>query len=383
MPDFDLVKDGARQMTICNACRYCEGYCAVFPAMEQRRIFTKADLTYLANLCFDCRDCYYACQYAPPHEFGVNIPKLMSGLRADTWLAGSAAEFALSPSGQLRFALTRELELHAAIALAHQARGSPVPLPSLGDLPLDAGLESALQAELGASLRPGADLQLEAAYFYHRYRDVVYLELILDCAGNTDPEAAQNILREGVPGSICRAQGLPTADGLTHGLELYVKRELGARVVGFVSYTLAFARATARDGTHFTPQSDVRHVANAVLRFDLGAGFTLGLRLHLRSGKTSVNTLFDTASARFERVEARLPGFFRADVRASYSWKVPFGRMELSAGVQNLTASSEPTNRDCVFDPTGDWSSSRVPIVCTIDYQRAILLPNLGIRAEM
>ena len=85
MPALDLLKEGARQMTICNACRYCEGYCAVFPAMEQRRIFTKADLTYLANLCFDCRDCYYACQYAPPHEFAVNVPKLMSGLRADTY----------------------------------------------------------------------------------------------------------------------------------------------------------------------------------------------------------------------------------------------------------------------------------------------------------
>ena len=36
---LDLVKDGERQMTICNACRYCEGYCAVFPAMEQRRRF--------------------------------------------------------------------------------------------------------------------------------------------------------------------------------------------------------------------------------------------------------------------------------------------------------------------------------------------------------
>jgi citrate/tricarballylate utilization protein len=84
LPD-DLVRDGERQMTICNACRYCEGYCAVFPAMEQRRIFTKADLVYLANLCFDCRDCYYACPYAPPHEFGVNIPKLMADLRADTY----------------------------------------------------------------------------------------------------------------------------------------------------------------------------------------------------------------------------------------------------------------------------------------------------------
>ena len=85
MPDSDIVNDGARQMTICNACRYCEGYCAVFPAMEQRRIFTKADLIYLANLCFDCRDCYYACQYAPPHAFAVNIPRLMAELRADTY----------------------------------------------------------------------------------------------------------------------------------------------------------------------------------------------------------------------------------------------------------------------------------------------------------
>jgi citrate/tricarballylate utilization protein len=42
-------------MRICNACRYCEGYCAVFPAMEQRRVFTKADLTYLPIFA-DCRD---------------------------------------------------------------------------------------------------------------------------------------------------------------------------------------------------------------------------------------------------------------------------------------------------------------------------------------
>ena len=85
MPGAEVLQDGTRQMMICNACRYCEGYCAVFPAMEQRRTFTKADLTYLANLCFDCRDCYYACQYAPPHEFAVNIPKLMAEVRADTY----------------------------------------------------------------------------------------------------------------------------------------------------------------------------------------------------------------------------------------------------------------------------------------------------------
>ena len=85
MPALDLIKEAERQMTICNACRYCEGYCAVFPAMELRRAFTEGDLVYLANLCFDCRDCYYACQFAPPHEFMVNVPQVFAQIRAETY----------------------------------------------------------------------------------------------------------------------------------------------------------------------------------------------------------------------------------------------------------------------------------------------------------
>ena len=39
----------ARDLQICNACRYCEGFCAVFPAMTQRLEFGQADIHYLAN----------------------------------------------------------------------------------------------------------------------------------------------------------------------------------------------------------------------------------------------------------------------------------------------------------------------------------------------
>jgi citrate/tricarballylate utilization protein len=74
-----------RFVEICNACRYCEGYCAVFPAIELRRQFTSGDLSYLANLCHDCRGCYYSCQYAPPHEFALNLPKAFSDLRLETY----------------------------------------------------------------------------------------------------------------------------------------------------------------------------------------------------------------------------------------------------------------------------------------------------------
>ncbi len=72
-------------MTICNACRYCEGFCAVFPAMERRLQFSAADLNYLANLCHNCSECFYACQYAPPHEFAVNVPKVLAEIRVQSY----------------------------------------------------------------------------------------------------------------------------------------------------------------------------------------------------------------------------------------------------------------------------------------------------------
>ncbi len=75
----------ARQLQICNACRYCEGFCAVFPAMTRRLEFGKADIHYLANLCHNCGACYHACQYAPPHEFAVNVPQSMAQVRAQTY----------------------------------------------------------------------------------------------------------------------------------------------------------------------------------------------------------------------------------------------------------------------------------------------------------
>ena len=76
-----------RMLQICNACRYCEGFCAVFPAMTRRIEFTPSVVNYLANLCHNCGACLHACQYAPPHEFGVNIPRVMAQVRKETYIA--------------------------------------------------------------------------------------------------------------------------------------------------------------------------------------------------------------------------------------------------------------------------------------------------------
>lgn len=81
-----LVEAG-RLMTVCNSCRYCEGLCAVFPAMEMRRAFSDGDLNYLANLCHGCGACYADCQFAPPHEFNINVPSVFGRVRAQSYAA--------------------------------------------------------------------------------------------------------------------------------------------------------------------------------------------------------------------------------------------------------------------------------------------------------
>lgn len=108
-------KEVARQLQICNGCRYCEGFCAVFPAMTRRLEFGKADIHYLANLCHNCGACLHACQYAPPHEFAINVPKAMATVRGQTY-----ADYAWPPAlGTLyqRNGLTLSLALAASLTL--------------------------------------------------------------------------------------------------------------------------------------------------------------------------------------------------------------------------------------------------------------------------
>ena len=80
------VRDEAqRAFDICNACRYCEGFCAVFQEMTEHRTFDISQIDHLANLCHNCTACYHACQYKPPHEFNLNVPKTLAELRPLTW----------------------------------------------------------------------------------------------------------------------------------------------------------------------------------------------------------------------------------------------------------------------------------------------------------
>jgi len=119
---LEMFEEAERQITACNACRYCEGFCPVFPAMERRTLFLKRDLVYLANLCHDCKACYYACPYTPPNELAINIPAILSEVRLSSYkeytsprnLAAAFEKSGRSMAGVALFSIA----LMVAIALA-------------------------------------------------------------------------------------------------------------------------------------------------------------------------------------------------------------------------------------------------------------------------
>lgn len=76
-----LMIEARRVLSLCNICGYCTGYCEAFRSARRCKHLTDEDLYYLAVLCHNCRDCYYSCQYAPPHAFDINVPALLARVR--------------------------------------------------------------------------------------------------------------------------------------------------------------------------------------------------------------------------------------------------------------------------------------------------------------
>jgi citrate/tricarballylate utilization protein len=189
-----LVQEASRQLAICNACRYCEGLCAVFPALERRTVLGLGDISQLANLCHDCRACFDACMYDPPHEFNLDIPKALSAVRvADyqryVWPSRVPRVFS-GRSGVVVGALASAVVV-LLIAVAHAGwsglvrhgtgSASPydlIPYPALITLMLAAGLYSVVVMALAGraywrevsedhdgTSRPGARPVLQAIWY--------------------------------------------------------------------------------------------------------------------------------------------------------------------------------------------------------------------------
>ena len=94
--------------------------------MTRRLEFGQADIHYLANLCHNCGACLHACQYAPPHEFAVNVPRAMARVRGKTYVdyAWPRALGALYQRNGLTIALALAAGLALFLVLAASRTGA-------------------------------------------------------------------------------------------------------------------------------------------------------------------------------------------------------------------------------------------------------------------
>ena len=82
-----LRKEIDRTFEICNSCRMCFKFCDTFPSIfdlidkDDLTIpeFTEKNISDVADLCFQCKICYFKCPYTKDdnHEFNLDFPRLI------------------------------------------------------------------------------------------------------------------------------------------------------------------------------------------------------------------------------------------------------------------------------------------------------------------
>jgi len=82
-----LKEEIDRTFEICHSCRMCFKFCDAFPAIFQIiddenvkiKDFSENQLSHIADLCFQCKICYFKCPYTKDdeHEFNLDFPRLI------------------------------------------------------------------------------------------------------------------------------------------------------------------------------------------------------------------------------------------------------------------------------------------------------------------
>ncbi|WP_236518558.1 TonB-dependent receptor domain-containing protein [Sandaracinus amylolyticus] len=302
------------------------------------------------------------------------------GGRFDTWIFAQRLEGAIDPRVRVAWRVIPELTLHVGAGVARQPPTYYLPVPGTNDLVLAPGLQTAMQLDGGATFELGS-FRAELQLFVHRYEDLVFSDFLtlLDDRGACDP------LLEGPEGAFCPPPSLvPRTNGLSWGGEALVAIAPRERVSGWISYTLSWSEL---DPISFggpwelamRPSYDVRHVLNAIARWEIVPGLSVGARVHFRSGgpRGFAYRDFSTVPSFFQRVEREVTPFARLDASIAYVWNAGWARLRVSIEWLNVTFSQEAIALTCAVDPNG------IPTSCNTDRAPPIVAPNLGLRIDL
>jgi TonB-dependent Receptor Plug Domain len=278
------------------------------------------------------------------------------GIRADIFtsrgIGKARAVPSLDPRVTTRIGIGPIYHL-GAVGIAHQPAAFPVPIPALSFAQLRRGLQSGYHLSQGLEIPMPAELTAQVSGYLHTYTGLV------DLAQQCDVEDPK-----------CDPSGVR---GRSIGLEMMVKRNLGKRVGGWVSYTLSRSTregydAAIRRRRERLSEFDRTHVFNVVLSVDLGKGWRTGGRYTAYSG-IPYSTISELLLP-----NARTPMFHRIDLRVEKRWTQANGRsFALTAEMFNALMMKEAIGVTC----TG------LPRTCKPEQIGPIAIPSLGFEGTL
>ncbi|WP_428268853.1 TonB family protein [Haliangium sp.] len=191
------------------------------------------------------------------------------------------------------------------------------PIPAYEGPGLAFGLSRTWQAQTGVEVRLPGDFEVALTGFYHDLFQAIDFSLInkplrpdlTPCDGD---EATDDTLPRDI-------------DGRSYGAELLVRRRLGNAVFGWVSYALSRSERSIPGVGTLPFDFDQTHVLNTVLSWEVGRNWTLGVVLHVNTGRPYTPLVVDRCQDEFSAPyfegrrgppnAARLPAYWRIDAR--------------------------------------------------------------------
>ena len=276
-------------------------------------------------------------------DLGVDVTprlRLIPSLRLDTYVIEGKDLGSADPRLVGRYALSKTFTIKGYVGQFSQPPQPEAVDARFGNPNVD--IEHALHTGLGYEWKPDRLWSLDSEIYYTRRRNLVVFSN--DVVQNPDGSFSYvNFINEGQRDSM--------------GLEMIIKREISEHAFGWLSYTFSRSHQRQHPTSRTVPTAfDQPHVLNAVASYKPGAGFELGARYQLASGRPDtpvVGATYNADTGDYEPVlgrsrSHRVSNFSQLDVRIEKTWLYKTWSLGLYLDVINVlnTKNTEATDYD-------------------------------------
>lgn len=290
-------------------------------------------------------------------EFKLGPFQVTPGLRLDQihWRDHTRLDF--DPRLWVRAALSDATAIKSYLGLYHQPP-SPLQIDNdLGNPNLD--LAWAVQAGAGVEHRFDEQWNVSLEGFYNRKGSLVFA---------APAEALPD-------GTLSNPHVANHGRGRVFGLEFLLRREITARLYGWIAYTLSKSEVLRNPGDQWTAfQYDQTHILTVVVGYRPAVGWEISSRYRLVSGNPTapvLDSIFDAdngsyAPDRGRFGDARLPLFSQLDARVQKTWTHDLFAISLYLDVQNVTNHKNEEIHVYDYRYRDQGSISGIPILPTL-----------------